>query len=425
MATLETGSEVVIPQESSADVVTFDVDELIGTYPRFVDRLPKLPVEPDDSMDALFVPAAREISESKIDRVAAVAKETGTRLFALVSHKAKAEAMASLLDDMSVPEWWVVMVPDEGYELPFMQFKSPDAIPDHARKDPPSNLSDKRNLGSIVGRVMGWERIMFADDDLSFSADALRRVSLMLPGRKIVGMECDTRTGFTDKDVVRHAQEALIEIHSSINYRGTRTAEPGHISGNSIAANPQVSGLVFPREIYNEDLIAFHDMHCELSAALAKGSSYRQATYDPFADPERAKTEAFGELVHDALYLPMWDGRTADLNSPAYWDNIIAERIRFIDYMLPGLDSPQKREKFGFMSEFTKRDAVQEEKIRQALLGALAMNQTFTGEMGVDYLQAWNEDKTTYRKIVPELAERQSIPDALNWLELPHLSNKA
>lgn len=415
--------------------VEFDVQrDLLGDsmYPYFLNTLSKVATKPDDSMNAIFIPAARGVTSEYVGRIASVARETNTKLFTLVSHEACSGKMADLLDDASVPEWWVVGVPNEGHELPFMKFKSPDAIPDNARKTPPSNLSQKRNIGSLIGRSMGWERILFSDDDLVYEPADLRAVSLMLPGHKIAGMKCGPRRrgsdgqllGFPDKDVVHHAEDAIILIHSSYSVHGT-LPDAGHISGNSIATNPKVSGLVFPPEIYNEDLIAFHDMYFEHSAALAERSYYFQAPYDPFADPKRAETEAFGEIVYEALYLSLLKGHAADMTDLRHWNETIVQRKVKIETLLRGLAAPQDRRYFGYMTQLPERDPVQESRMRESLLAGLSVTQTFKGIMGVDYFRLWSEDKTTWRNCVAEMPDRQSIPDVLGWLGLSFLSNKA
>ncbi len=399
-------------------------------YPNFLGLLRNLATKPRDSMDAILVPAAREVSDEYAGRIAAVAKQTGTRLFTFVSHQADGGQMAKLLDKMSVPEWWVVEVPDEGHELPFMQFKSPDAIPVHARKVPPSNLGHIRILGSVIGKVMGWDRIIFSDDDVGYEPAALRAVSQMLPGHKIAGMQCGRQyeergtNGFADKDVVHHAESEIIRFHSSLKFV-PRSGDAGHISGNSIAANPQIAGLVFSPEIYNEDLIGFYDMYIEGSAALALDAYYIQTPYDPFDDPERAKWQAFGELIHDGLYLPLLKGKTANLTDLGHWNITNAQRIRKIETLLNGLDATQNPKYFTYMSNMPERDPAHEAKIRASLLAALAMHQTFEGTMGVNFMQAWGDDKTTFRHCVPDLPGRQSIPDALDWLGLSYRSNMA
>ncbi|HEY4160593.1 MAG TPA: hypothetical protein VGM08_00870 [Candidatus Saccharimonadales bacterium] len=387
-------------------------------------------------MNAIVVPAARPVSHDYVGQVAAVAKETRTRLLILASHDAGSGAMADLLDNMAVPEWWVVKVPDKGLAPPFMTFQSPDMIPDHARRLPPSNLSDKRNLGSLVGRVMGWERLTFSDDDVRFEAAALRALSLVLPGRKIAGMLCTTefglghtRSGFPDKDVIHQARDALVRIHFPARVRACHEYEDvAHISGNSIATNPQTSGLVFPPKIYDEDLIAFHGIGIyreEDAAALSLDSRYYQATYDPFADPDRAKYEAFGEMVHDALFLPIHDERPADITDRKYWDGIITQRIEKIETLIGVLNAPQDRGKFNYMTTPPKRNPAQEEKIRRSLQVALDMNRTFTGSMGVEYMRAWADDREVWQSKVAALTRKKSLPGALDWLGVSYVTNVA
>ena len=70
-------------------------------------------------------------------------------------------------------------------------------------ENPNGDLSTKRNLGLLLARMLGWERIFFMDDDIrNVAADDLRATTAMLGRYRSAGM----RVGhFPDDSVVCHA----------------------------------------------------------------------------------------------------------------------------------------------------------------------------------------------------------------------------
>lgn len=305
-----------------------------------------------------------------------------------------------------------------GYENPLVQLNAAEEIPEQTRRAIRSNLSDKRNAGLLIAKLTGMRRIMFVDDDVTLEQQTFRSASSLLAGFKVVGLRC---LGFPDKAVVNHAEQHIVRYHQSTTGQGAYSAaaaHAGHISGNSVAVNPQTSCIFFPPEIYDEDLLAFYDMYAERSAALVKQGGYHQTIYDPFADPDRARTEEFGEVLTDGLYQNLKLRSHIDLTKQRFWDTVTVQRGQYIGYLLKGLEAPQKREYFTYLTELPKFDPVEKTKIRNSLLAAQAVNTTITGKMCVDYYRAWRADQGRWRKRLEDLPNNIAMRDAIGQLGL-------
>jgi hypothetical protein len=387
----------------------FDVRMLVGRYPEYFDLLSVTP-KPDDSMDAIIVPAARSVEH--IEAAASLAKLTGTLLITLCSHNASSSRMATIFDDLSVPRWWAVDMPP-GYTIPSVGLASAEEILPPARRINPSNLSDKRNVGVALGNMAGLQKIFFVDDDVVIGQELLHSASLMLTGHKVAGLRCG---GFPDKAVVDHAETAIVRYHRSS--AGIKSVKAGHISGNSVAVDVQRSEIFFPPEIYNEDLFAFYDLYSEGSAALVNGH-YSQADFDPFADPDRARIEEFGEVLAHGLYQHLRQQHSVELTDSRYWAKVIAHRRWLIGYLLKGLDAPQKRENFSyFLRELPVLEPEKKEKIRNSLLAALSVHEVVTGTMCVNYYRSWRADQARWRGYLSRLQGGLMLRDAIDQLEL-------
>lgn len=319
--------------------------------------------------------------------------------------------MADVLDDMSVPHWWAIDMPP-GYAIPLVELTSAAKIPQVACRVNPSNLSDKRNVGVALSKMSGLKKILFADDDVEIGSQELRSASLMLFGHTVAGLRCGS---FPDKAVVDHAEVALLRHHRFTSR--VPPANAGHASGNSVAVNVQESEIFFPPEIYNEDLFAFYPLYIEQSAALVDGY-YHQADFDPFADPDRARTEEFGEILTHGLYQHLQQRSCIDLTDKRYWDGVIAHRHGLVKYLLAGLDAPQRRENFTVYTELPTFEPAEKEKIRDSLLAALAVNAMITGKECVDYYQAWRMDQERWRSYLSCLPDALPVQDALGRLGL-------
>lgn len=176
------------------------------------------------------------------------------------------------------------------------------------------DLSFKRNLGLLLGRMCDWDGLLFLDDDIrDVDADRVRRAAGSLTHHEAVGMPAEH---FPDNSVVYHARRMGNDDLGVF------------VSGSALVVNVGRARSFFP-ETYNEDWLF-------LAPALADGrvaesGTVRQKTYNPFEDPFRAHTEEFGDVLAEGLigHLPR-GGAATDAPTESYWDNYLGQRERFI-----------------------------------------------------------------------------------------------
>jgi hypothetical protein len=152
-------------------------------------------------------------------------------------------------------------------------------VPDSAR-----DISRKRNLGLLIGRVCGWTRLLFLDDDIrKLNVPKLSSAVALLDDYPVVGLQVSK---YPDTSVVGHAR------------RLTGRRQPPFISGGSLLVNPQHLDGYFP-SVYHEDWLCIINHLREGEVAI--GGSVGQLPYSPFSNPDRARLEEFGDILASGL----------------------------------------------------------------------------------------------------------------------------
>lgn len=403
-----------------------------------------------ESFDAIIVPQGRP--EEHIIRAARLAGKIGSTLISLCSHRADVGDVANFIGKMpdGPASWYAVDVPP-GYSIPDVDLVSDKEIPDFARKPETWNLSDKRNVGLAIGKMIGAERIFFLDDDIDMSADTLLSVALALQDNGnvqnyISGPKCG---GYSDNSAFIHVKAALEEFHmptQRFEYRGRgknnflipgKTVTTGMLSGNSLAVNPMKVLEHFPRQIYNEDWLMMYYVLKSKHAFLAPNCECSQDAYDPFR-PGRAREEEFGEIVALGLYEDMRTYRPQDTSAlvkrdfsdPRSWDVMIRERKDENLEMMEAIgaerdlkyfeDHPEFAPPFPSLTMYEDHQETLKNTLREGLEVAELMN----GNMIVDYLRAWREDQARWVKMTERLPKAETIKMALSRLALDtYISN--
>jgi hypothetical protein len=145
------------------------------------------------------------------------------------------------------------------------------------------DISRKRNLGLLLGRVCGWTRMLFLDDDIrKVNVSKLSSAAALLDDYPVAGFQVKK---YPDASVVGHARRLT-----------GRRQEP-FVSGGSLLVNPQrIDGYFAP--IYHEDwLCIINNLRVR---EIAIGGSVGQLPYRPFT-PERARHEEFGDILLSGL----------------------------------------------------------------------------------------------------------------------------
>jgi hypothetical protein len=146
------------------------------------------------------------------------------------------------------------------------------------------DISRKRNLGLLIGRVCGWTRMLFLDDDIcKLNVPKLSAAAALLDDHPVVGFQVRK---YPDASVVGHARRLT-----------GRRQEP-FVSGGSLLVNPQrLNGYFAP--VYHEDWLCVIN-HLR-TGEVAIGGSVGQLPYLPFTTPERAQLEEFGDILLSGL----------------------------------------------------------------------------------------------------------------------------
>ncbi|QQQ77475.1 hypothetical protein IOD16_02780 [Saccharothrix sp. 6-C] len=149
-----------------------------------------------------------------------------------------------------------------------------------------TDTSFKRNLGLLVSRVVGWERVAFLDDDITVPtpSDLDAAAGLVSEGYAAVGLEVG---GFPDNSVVCHA------------HRETGGDQGTFIGGGALVIGRESMTSFFPT-IYNEDwFFLLDDAGLRRSAITGR---VEQKPYDPFANESRAQMEEFGDCLAEGVF---------------------------------------------------------------------------------------------------------------------------
>jgi hypothetical protein len=348
-------------------------------------------------LDAIIVPAARPAQN--LLTAAGLAKETGARLIVLCSFRTHADEVRALLAKNSLPDAAVVAMPRKrgkwilrDLETTRYVHNGPGKAVCGARN---SDLSMKRNTGLLLARVLGWERIFFMDDDIrSVSADTvLSTVSLLGAadgGYRTAGMSV---AEYPDNSVVCHARREVGE------YQGV------FVSGSVLAVDCRVPFDFFP-DLYNEDWLFFYRDAAEGRLATP-GSLAEQLPYDPFADPQRAASEEFGDVIAEGLYALLHSGLGAGAADEEYWKQFLTDRNRVLDDVgrrLSSLHSTMRPELRG--------------KVSRATSAAQQVLWRVTAKMCAEYVAAWQRDLGRWGKVLSNLESASSIEDALRKVGL-------
>jgi hypothetical protein len=350
------------------------------------------PAAADDraGLDAIVVPASRPAHN--IDHAITLARAVKSHLVVLCSHATRPAEVHELLAARSFSAATVIEIPT-GYSHEFFEFETTEWV----RKKLPavcavrdSDLSVKRNVGLVLARMLGWRHIFFMDDDIRDLDGAVLRstVSLLAGDDRYysAGMSADE---FPDNSVVCHARRAIGEFQGVF------------ISGSALAVDCTVPFAFFP-DIYNEDWLFFYRDAVEGRLGHS-GHFATQLRYEPFADPQRAAGQEFGDDIAEGLYALLEEGLGAEQATVERWAEFLDDRKRILGEILD-------------RSEMAPRDI--QADMRMAVRAALGCLRQIRPDMCVDYVQRWQRDVGQWERTLGWLPQVDSVTDALLKLGL-------
>lgn len=253
-----------------------------------------------------------------------------------------------------------------------------------------TDLSAKRNTGLLLARLMGWERIVFLDDDIEVgSHEEVARAAALLDTYDAVGMHIG---GYPDNSVVCHA------------HRLTGGAQDSFVGGGALAVETTRNPSFFPN-VYNEDW--FYLLGETSLRPLAVTGKVTQRSYDPFDRPVRARDQELGDVLAEGVYW-LLDGKAtgwAAALDAAHWTGFLAERKAFLNEVL-------RRVRL-----LPEGSAAYRQAMESSLEAALGRLHLITEQLCVSYLKAWMEDRRQWAGHFTKTPQLRSMTtDAIKWL---------
>ncbi|MBM2623105.1 hypothetical protein JIG36_47155 [Actinoplanes sp. LDG1-06] len=348
-----------------------------------------LPERVERRIDAIVVPTFRP--HHALRDAMAAAQELGCRLVALCSGPAQAWRAVELGDEFGVD----VIAVDLHENRPDMpRFRSDEVLARNGFVHG-SDLSLKRNLGLLLGRMIGWSRVLFLDDDIA----KLRAVELNGAARHLdsgefraVGLQ---NTGYPDNSVVCHA------------YRAVGGVQDSFIGGGAMIVDPTQTRSFFPN-IYNEDWFFLLGDGVPFKAAVS-GSMY-QRSYDPFASAGRATGEELGDTLAEGLFWLLDGGSQPKSGDAGFWGDFLSRRQGLLSYVLDRLDDHVD-------------DPPRRELMKASLRAARARSLDINPWLCASFVGAWREDLVTWGRFLSQRSSCLDDPEkALAELGLSHVA---
>jgi hypothetical protein len=356
---------------------------------------PVTPV-PGRTLDAIIVPASRPARH--LDDAITLARAADCRLVVLCSRQARSDDVNQLLASRSFAQAVVIDLPS-GYGHRWLEFAT--SRPEEIARLPKacatrdSDLSTKRNLGLLLARMLGWDRVFFMDDDIrDVSLPHLRRTASMLGQQYYsVGMRV---SNFPDNSVVCHA------------HRETGESQDVFVSGSVLAIDCTAPIGFFP-DIYNEDWLFFYNDTVERRLAWS-GLYANQLRYDPFDDPRRAAGQEFGDVLAEGLYALLHNNRNAGYATRDYWIDFLSARRKFLDAI-------------------TVRAGKARPEVRQKMLASVAAARECSAQIEPSlcehYVRLWRKDLGYWEQVLKETPRLSSVTEALRQLSLVSAGDEA
>jgi hypothetical protein len=367
---------------------------------RKVRRSPMSPVRSKyGRLDAVIMPASSPAR--MLQPTIKLAAFMEVPLVVLCSKETKAEQVAQLASTTPRARTLIIAVP-EMWTHPGIPKRTSAAIFQKASAHRVSDLSAKRNLGLLLARLLGWHKIAFVDDDINLPGLwriwSITSLAAQLGKNQVAGMLVRK---YPDNSVVCHAR------------RLAGFPQDVFVTGAILGVRCNGLPLSFFPDIYNEDWFFFakEAAACDLPSVVGHA---RQAAYDPFESPDRARREEFGDLLAEGLFALFGRGPSVPFNerlrraTKPYWSDFMEARSSIITDTNTALYRLIDRK-------------VNNTRVHSALNSlAAATNQlkTITAGLCVNFIDAWRDDLDDWQRFSSSVNNVGSIREAMDFLEL-------
>ena len=331
---------------------------------------------PQASVDAIIVPTARPVTYLK--EAATAALSLGCPLVTLHSRKWTSAHEAFRYLGQSI-DLIAIDMPDPGeLRLPELETSRLLAGTIFERR---TDVSTKRNLALVLCQTLGWQRVVFLDDDIRVPHPGdLGKAAGLLDTHTTVGLGIG---GFPDNSMVCHA------------FREAGGRQATFVGGGALAVEVKRNRSFFPN-VYNEDWFYMLDAEKRLQSVATIGEVL-QYPYDPYL-PERARAEEFGDVLAEGTFWLLDEGKTVADGDLAHWRGFLEERRRFIE---------QVRAMVGKSPAITPEER---QRMTAALTAALGRLDRIPPQLCVDYLRAWVTDQDRWQRHIQSVPRQPDQP---------------
>lgn len=336
---------------------------------------------PSAKVDAIIVPTTRPVAYLK--EAARAALHHGCPLVTLHSGKwtCARDAIRHLDPDVDLI---AIDVPEPG------QLRLPELATSRllARTvfEQRSDQSAKRNLGLMLSHMLGWERVVFLDDDIRIpDPDDLGKAAGLLSTHAAVGLRIG---GFPDNSVVCHA------------FRDAGGDQGTFVGGGALAVEVKRNRSFFP-DIYNEDWFYLLDAGKRLQSVATVGEVL-QYPYEPYR-ADRARREELGDVLAEGVFWLLDQGKAAPDGDLEHWRDFLTRRRRFIEQVL------------AMVERSADIRPAERARMAEALKAALGRLAHITPDLCVAYLKALVSDQERWQRHIQGV-QRQPRERALKLL---------
>jgi len=260
------------------------------------------------NLDAIVVPTNR--SHEYLNYALELSKVTNAFLLVFVSGYTSVTAVTARIISNGV-RGLAVNIPTD-YRHPLLLGFKTDNFSMATQGRAASDVSLKRNLGLLVGRMMKWSNLLFLDDDIT-NIKGMDTAVKYIANTTTAGFLVNK---FPDNSVVRHA-ERLSGI------------EPGvKLSAGALMVNPGRITTFFPN-IYNEDWFFLYGSTVAAPCPIMAGTA-DQRPYNPFKTLSRASSEEFGDLLAEGMLQLTENNLDPFRASVSDWQHLLIKRKRLI-----------------------------------------------------------------------------------------------
>jgi hypothetical protein len=375
---------------------TGDLSSRIPRHGTTLEGLPDFSPDSPDSggFDAIVVPASRPVEF--IDDSIGLAARTAVPLVVVCSKRVNRHQVIERAQASDIEVFAVDLPPQPlgGISFATSTDEALLAFTSGGTRD----LSAKRNLGLVLARMLDWKRLMFLDDDIyGVSKEDVEALAAGLSEHSVSVLIPDE---FPDNSIACHA------------YRLGGGQQEKFVSASSMGVRCDRDELPFFPNIYNEDWFFFSEEAAKHQIAEVGTSKRRE--YDPYADPQRAVKEEFGDLLAEGLYTRLDAGLDISSAGSAYWDEFIESRKAFLGEVADLLATRLKEEAL---------DRGQELEIRAAQVSIREADHhldRIDSALCQRFIDLWQADLIEWRHYLANLPRVDSVGLALEHLGLEY-----